>query len=198
MSDPGILWGTVVLLPGTTFGTEYRLPHLLGIPTAVGLPSTTLSTFKPTGEDSSSYVDYIYRGLKLVHFCLSEYLSQIGISTRRSAPLCRWPNNLNSTLTVNTPQNSVDKYVATVTVISVVYGSYRVNNRGDSADRILEDSQDVQNDISKALLGLFVPWEQLTPLFAENASDITVFKEPRDACARIWGHIEPSLPPYLP
>ena len=25
----------MVLLPGTTFGTEYRLPHLLGIPTAV-------------------------------------------------------------------------------------------------------------------------------------------------------------------
>jgi hypothetical protein len=30
-----------------------------------------------------------------------------------------------------------------------------------------------------------------------DASNETVFKEPRDACARIWDHIEPSLPPYL-
>jgi len=49
-----------------------------------------------------------------------------------------------------------------------------------------EDFQDVQNDIAEALLGLFVPWERLTPLFAENASDVTVFKDPRDACASIW------------
>ena len=32
---------------------------------------------------------------------------------------------------------------------------------------------------------------------SEHASDETVLKKPRDACARIWDHIEPSLPPYL-
>ncbi|KAN0083617.1 hypothetical protein V8E54_002705 [Elaphomyces granulatus] len=65
-----------------------------------------------------------------------------------------------------------------------------------------EDSQDVQNDIAEALLGLFVPWERLTPLFAENASDVTVFKEPRDACASIWDLLPilrgpPAAPPAV-
>lgn len=72
-----------------------------------------------------------------------------------------------------------------------------VNNRGNSSEHILEDSQDVQNDIAEALLGLFVPWEQLTALFAEHASDVTVFKEPRDACVFIWSLIKPSLPPHV-
>jgi hypothetical protein len=46
------------------------------------------STFKPAGETSSSYVDYyyIYRGPKLVHFCLYEHFSPEFIF------LCRWPS----------------------------------------------------------------------------------------------------------
>jgi hypothetical protein len=41
--------------------------------------------------------------------------------------------------------------------VPAIYGRLTdVNNRGDSADRILEDSQDVQNDIAEALLGLIV------------------------------------------
>ena len=46
----------------------------------------TFTQFKPTGEASSSYIDYIYRDPKLDHFCLYEYMSQIGICTRRIAP----------------------------------------------------------------------------------------------------------------
>ena len=45
----------------------------------------TFSQFKPTGEDSSWYTDYIYRGPKVEHFCLYEYMSQIGSCTRRKA-----------------------------------------------------------------------------------------------------------------
>ena len=45
----------------------------------------TFSQFKPTGEASSSYIDYIYRGPKPEHFCLYEYMSQIGMCTRRNA-----------------------------------------------------------------------------------------------------------------
>jgi PIF1-like helicase len=164
------------------------------------------STFKPTGEDSSSYVDYIYRGPKLVHFCLYEYLSQIGISTRRSAPRGsfsfaaghpKFDTHRQYSAKLRRPSSDGDGDIDGLWVPAIYGRLTEVNNRGDSADRILEDSQDVQNDIAEALLGLFVPWEQLTPLFAGNASDVTVVKEPRDACARIWGHIEPSLPPYL-
>lgn len=46
----------------------------------------TFCQFQPTGETSSCYTDYIYRGVKLEHFCLYEYMSQIGICTRRCAP----------------------------------------------------------------------------------------------------------------
>ena len=71
------------------------------------------------------------------------------------------------------------------------------HGREQQRQLILEDSRDVQNDIAEALLGLFVPWEQLTTLFTEHASDVTIFKEPRDACAFIWSLIEPSLPPHI-
>jgi hypothetical protein len=161
------------------------------------------STFKPTGEDSSPYVDYIYRGPKLVHFCLYEYLSQIGISTRRSAPRGsfsfatghpKFDTHRQYSAKLRRPSSDDDGDIDGLWVPAIYGRLTEVNNRGNSADHILADSQDVQKDIAEALLGLFVPWERLTPLFAEYASDETVFKEPRDACARIWDHIEPSLP----
>ena len=164
------------------------------------------STFKPTGEASSSYVDYTHRGPKLVHFCLYEYLSQIGICTRRSAPRGsfslaaghpKFHTHRQYSAKLRQPGGGGDGDIDGLWVPAIYGRLTEVNNRGDSADRILEDSQDVRNDIAEALLGLFVPWERLTPLFAEHASDETVFKDPRDACASIWNHIEPTLPPHL-
>ena len=74
---------------------------------------------------SSSYVDYICRGPKLVHFCLYGYLSQIGICTRRSAPRGSFsfaaghprfdPHRQYSTKLLNP--------TAAVTAISMDYGS---------------------------------------------------------------------------
>ena len=166
----------------------------------------TFSTFKPTGEDSSSYVDYIYRGPKLVRFCLYEYLSQIGISTRRSAPRDsfsfatghpKFDTHRQYSAKLRRPSGDGDGDIDGLWVPAIYGRLTEVSNRGNSADHILADSQDVYNDIAEALLGLFVPWERLTPLFAEYASDETIFKEARDACACIWDHIEPSLPPYL-
>jgi PIF1-like helicase len=164
------------------------------------------STFKPTGEASSSYVDYTHRGPKLVHFCLYEYLSQIGICTRRSAPRGsfslaaghpKFHTHRQYSAKLRQPGGGGDGDIDGLWVPAIYGRLTEVNNRGDSADRISEDSQDVRNDIAEALLGLFVPWERLTPLFAEHAYDETVFKDPRDACASIWYHIEPTLPPHL-
>ena len=166
----------------------------------------SFSTFKPTGEASSSYEDYIYRGPKLVHFCLYEYMSQIGICTCRGAPRGSF-----SFATGHPKFDTHRQYSAKLRQhgsgddgdidglwVPAIYGRLtEVNNRGESSERILEDSLDVQNDIAEALVGLFVPWERLTALFAEHASDVTVFKEPRDACALIWSLIEPTLPPHL-
>ena len=56
-------------------------------------------------------------------------------------------------------------------------------------------TRDVQNDIVEALLGLSVLWERLTA--TEHASDVTIFKEPRDACALVWSLVEPSLSPHI-
>src|SRR6267378_144142 len=164
------------------------------------------STFKPTGEASSSYVDYTHRGPKLVHFCLYEYLSQIGICTRRSAPRGsfslaaghpKFDTHRQYSAKLRQPGGSGDGDIDGLWVPAIYGRLTEVNNRGDSADRILEDSQDVRNDIAEALLGLFVPWERLTPLFAEHASDVTIFKEPRDACALIWSLVEPTHPPHI-
>jgi hypothetical protein len=163
-------------------------------------------TFKPTGEASSSYVDYIYRGPKLVHFCLYEYMSQIGICTRRSAPRDsfsfaaghpKFDTHRQHSAKLRQHGSGDDGDIDGLRVPAIRGRLTEVNNRGNSPERISEDSLDVQNDIAEALLGLFVPWERLTTLFAEHASDETVFKELRDACDWIWSLIEPSLPPHL-
>jgi PIF1-like helicase len=166
----------------------------------------TFSTFKPTGEASSLYIDYIYRGGRLEHFCLYEYFSQIGICTHRSAPRSSFPFATGHPKIDTHRQYSAklrqhmcgdDGDIDGLWVPSIYGRLTEVSNRGDSSERILEDSQDVQNDIAEALLGLFVPWECLTALFSRHASDETIFKEARDACALIWNLLQPSLPLHI-
>jgi hypothetical protein len=73
----------VVLLPGTTVGTEYRLPHLLGIPTAVGLPSTTLklAIFERLWKDNPSYIKRAK-----IHFSQDRATRQRNIETLDTEP----------------------------------------------------------------------------------------------------------------
>jgi hypothetical protein len=133
-------------------------------------------------------------------------MSQIGICTRRIAP-----RNSVSFAAGHPKVDTYRQYSASLRQhgsdddgdidglwVPAIYSRLAdVNNRGDSPQRILEDSQDVRNDIAEALLGLFVPWERLTALFTEHASDITIFKEPRDACALIWNLVESSLSVHI-
>ncbi|KAN0083228.1 hypothetical protein V8E54_002316 [Elaphomyces granulatus] len=102
-------------------------------------------------------LDYIYRGPKLVHFCLYEYLSRIGISTRRSAPRGsfsfaaghpKFDTHRQYSAKLRRPSSDGDGDIDGLWVPAIYGRLTEVNNRGDSADRILEDSQDVQNDIA--------------------------------------------------
>jgi hypothetical protein len=51
----------------------------------------------------------------------------------------------------------------------------------------------MQNDLAEVLLGLFVPWNQLPALSRKHVSD---YGTTRDACAKIWSIVEPSLAPH--
>jgi hypothetical protein len=44
-------------------------------------------------------------------------------------------------------------------------------------------------DLAEVLLGLFIPWKQLLPLFQQHAAEL---ETKRDACARIWKVVERS------
>jgi hypothetical protein len=48
----------------------------------------------------------------------------------------------------------------------------------------------IENDLAEVLLGLFVPWNQLSPLFQRHAPD---YRVKRDGCANIWSIVEPTL-----
>ena len=48
----------------------------------------------------------------------------------------------------------------------------------------------IENDLAEILLGLFIPWNQLLPLFQNYAAD---YKTKRDACVQIWKIVEPTL-----
>lgn len=49
------------------------------------------------------------------------------------------------------------------------------------------------NDLAEILLGLFVPWDQLPPLFQEHAVAV---QPKRNACSQIWKIVEPTLASY--
>ncbi|KAH9203038.1 hypothetical protein DL95DRAFT_180650, partial [Leptodontidium sp. 2 PMI_412] len=51
----------------------------------------------------------------------------------------------------------------------------------------------MQNDLSEVLLGLFVPWNHLETLFRQHAAD---YMTTRDASAKIWKIVEPTLSPH--
>jgi hypothetical protein len=48
----------------------------------------------------------------------------------------------------------------------------------------------MQNDLAEVLLGLFVPWNQLPALFQQCAAE---YETARDACAKVWKVVEPTL-----
>jgi hypothetical protein len=51
----------------------------------------------------------------------------------------------------------------------------------------------MENDLAEVLLGLFVPWNHLQTLFRQHAAN---YKTTRDACAKIWKIVEPTLSPH--
>src|SRR6266487_3765668 len=51
----------------------------------------------------------------------------------------------------------------------------------------------MENDLAEVLLGLFIPWDQLPVLFQQHAAE---YETKRDACAKIWNIIEPTLSLY--
>ncbi|KAN0075989.1 hypothetical protein V8E54_007259 [Elaphomyces granulatus] len=114
------------------------------------------STFKPTGEASSSYLYGLHLPRpKTCAFLLIRVL------------VSNW-NMYSSERSPSRPGSDGDGEIDGLWVPAIYGRLTGVNNRGDSADRILRDSQDVQHYIAEALLGLFVPWERLTPLFAKT------------------------------
>jgi len=52
----------------------------------------------------------------------------------------------------------------------------------------------IKNDFAEVLLGLFVPWDQLSSLFQQYAS---AYDSKQDACSMIWNIVEPTLPPRI-
>ena len=48
----------------------------------------------------------------------------------------------------------------------------------------------IENDLAEILLGLFIPWNQLPPLFQRHAAE---YETKRDACTHIWKIVEPTL-----
>ena len=51
----------------------------------------------------------------------------------------------------------------------------------------------IENDLSEVLLGLFIPWNQLLPLFQQYAAE---YETKQDACTHIWKIVEPRLTPH--
>ncbi|KAL2841291.1 hypothetical protein BJX68DRAFT_245611 [Aspergillus pseudodeflectus] len=48
----------------------------------------------------------------------------------------------------------------------------------------------MMNDLAELLLGLFVPWEKLSPLFIRHATQL-------NPCMQVWAIVEPTLAPHI-
>jgi hypothetical protein len=164
----------------------------------------TYAKFHPVEQPTPSYIDYVHRGPRVSQFCLYEYMSQIGTVRLNKAPSDSFPFEPEHPKVSTHRQHSVHlreghgEDESDGLWIPAIYGTLTdVNNKGKAASQILDDSQNVKNDIAEAMLGLFIPWEQLQDLFERFGSDVEKFPEPRDACGFIWSKIQPELPLYL-
>ena len=52
----------------------------------------------------------------------------------------------------------------------------------------------IRNDLAEVLLGCFVPWQKIVPLFERHCAD---YRTRDDAYAWVWSIIEPTLPAHL-
>jgi hypothetical protein len=157
------------------------------------------------GVRTSNYTNYEFRGPRLQHFCCYEYISQIGHCLIRDSTQDSFPFHPDH------PKSETHRQYSAPSRINIgkeneqdglwipaIHGVVTnvVNSRA-SAQQVLDDSAYVQNDIDECLLGLFVPWDQLTPLFKKYASDTKLFPQARDACTIIWENVIHSLPPHI-
>jgi hypothetical protein len=156
--------------------------------------NTEYLLFEPHRATGSSVLDdYLYRGAKLRHFCFYEYVCQISLVKMAKATSKCFALDAAHPKSATHAQQSV--YHSSALATPSIWGSFLSTIHGRSAD--LEYTREVENDINEALLGLFVPWEDLSQAFKEHAADATKFPDVRDSCSYVWNILEPRLPPYI-
>ena len=163
------------------------------------------TTFKSAGKRASFYTHYQFRGPRLKDFCAYEYFSQIGVATNERSPETSFPFDPEHPYATTHRQYSAPARMKIGTDeeldglwIPAMHGAMTdINSSRASIQQMIDDSPLVQNDIDECLLGLFYPWDKLTALFTEFATDTTRFPEPRDACSFIWNKLQSTLAPHL-
>ena len=134
--------------------------------------------------------NYRWRGTSLEDFCFWEYSMLVDRKDATTADCLYDPMH--------------PKYEKEVQWLAKTPGQVRTvafhgflsecQNEEESVRRGHPSTTAIRNDLAEVLLGCFVPWQKIAPLFERYCAD---YRTREDAYTRVWNIVEPSLPAHL-
>jgi hypothetical protein len=140
----------------------------------------------------SRFDNYKWRGPHLSHVSFFEYCMLIQtkpIGEATTADVNFDPRHLKSGRFVQRLAK-MKSQVATVTFTGQ-FSEFQIEEESVTGGNPLTMAMRI--DLAEVLLGLFVPWDQLPPLFQQYGVN---YEEKRSACANIWMLVQRTLSPH--
>ncbi|KAF9882545.1 hypothetical protein FE257_007384, partial [Aspergillus nanangensis] len=138
---------------------------------------------------ASIFDNYTWRGPLLAPLCFFEYCMLVRTRNVRDALLDDMDFEPDHPRYATHVQRlaRMQSQVATVTFNGQL-SEYQVAE--DTVPGGHPKTEAIVNDLAELLLGLFVPWKNLPPLFVRYATQI-------NPCMQVWATIEPTLAPHI-
>jgi hypothetical protein len=140
----------------------------------------------------SRFDNYKWRGPQLAHLSLFEYCMLVQTKNLRDAIIADVeydPKHPKHGLCVQRLAHK--KSLVMIVTFAGQLSEYQTEE--ESLRRGHPKTTAIVNDLAEILLGLFVPWNQLPPLFQQYAAE---YEMKRDASAKVWNIVEPTLSPH--
>jgi hypothetical protein len=146
-----------------------------------------------SGQPTTIYDKYRYRGSELQELCFYEYCCQVTTIKLQYSRASDLRFDKEYPIYDSLCQRVAKEYKDMIT--PSIYGKIsELENQQDSITGEYENIGPILNDHCQVLLGLFIPWNQLPALFEEYSMGYT---NPTDACSYVWDKIKDLQPPYI-
>ena len=140
----------------------------------------------------SNFDNYKWRDSNLAHLTFFEYCMLVEIKRMADATASDVEFNPNHPR-CNTHVQHIVRIKSQVKTVCLNGQLSQYQTQEESVQGGHPNTAAIKNDLAEVRLGFFLPWDKLSTLFQQHASE---YDTKRDACSKIWDIVEPTLSPH--